>query len=376
MTPAGAVLDPVAVLISLGANSQGFPHAASDGTNTLVTWFDHRRGGGGLYGGRVGPDGQVLDGQGFLITDAGGFGGATAFDGTDFLVAWTGPDPSDRSRNTIQLARVSRAGVVLDRFPVATAADGETISEPTLAFGGATLLVAYYRRDAGRPFNAQLEATLIGPDPASGVVVAEGFLGFDFDVVHGPGGFLFAVTADRPAVSIFGTLVTTSGTIVTPSWFPIAPVGQGLPSQPQVAANGEHYLVAWTAVTDPSDEIGGSTIRGARVDGSGTVLDPTGIPIAAGPGRKDEPSVAANGPFLVTWRDRRRDPSGDLYATRVDPDGAVARPDGFEIGSSTLSRPALAPGVGVGTFTFAYSRYVPEQPYGANRVFTRTVNPK
>jgi hypothetical protein len=184
-------------------------------------------------------------------------------------------------------------------------------------------------------------------------------------------------------VSIVGTLVTTSGTVVTPARFPIAPSGEGYPYQPQVAWNGERYLVVWIEVTDWSDDARGTNVRGARLDGSGTVLDPAGIRISAVPGWKSRPAVNANGSFLVTWFDRRRGgDTDDLYATRIDPDGAVAHPDGFELASSVTSMTtvpsssSIAPGAAHGTFSVTYVRYLAEQPYGTNRIFNRTVNPK
>ena len=111
------------------------------------------------------------------------------------------------------------------------------------------------------------------------------------------------------------------------------------------------------------------------------VLDPTAIPISTAPGFKSQLAVAANGPFLVTWFDRRRRAdTDDLYATRVDPNGTVAHPDGFELASSVASAypnassSAVAPGSHHGTFSVTYLRHLAERPYGADRVFSRTVN--
>jgi hypothetical protein len=380
LTPAGAVLDPVAVLISMGANEQVAPAATSDGTNTLVLWQDNRHGDRVLYGGRVGPDGQVLDGQGFRISDGNQIeGGEAAFDGTNFFVVWREwRQPAHGS--TIRVARVSRSGVVLDRFDVVTAGPDQGISDPTMAFGGGTLLVAWNTWGEGVPTDSEIRAARVAPDGTvtdpSGFAVTGGHV--QYDLAFGGVDFLFvwsrSVGADD---DIFGTRVTTTGTVVTPGGFPVAS-GAAFQTEPQVAWNGDRHLVVWTEVADWSD---GDThdIRGARLDGSGTVLDPAGIPISTGPGWKNQPLVAANGSFLVTWFDRRRrEDTDDLYAARIDPDGAVAHADGFEVAPSVTSWFAFssAPGSSDGTFSVTYGRYLADRPYGTNRIFNRSVDPK
>ena len=99
------------------------------------------------------------------------------------------------------------------------------------------------------------------------------------------------------------------------------------------------------------------------------------------PGR-DPARVAANGPSSSLARRRRRSATDDLYAARVDPDGTVAHPGGFEVAPSASLAPSwslatsIAPGAAGGTFSVSYARYLPEQPYGASRIVNRTVNPK
>ncbi len=98
---------------------------------------------------------------------------------------------------------------------------------------------------------------------------------------------------------------------------PILVPAEGAQSDPVVAFDGTQYLVVW------ADERSGKGIRATRVTPSGAVLDPYGIPIAAG----SWPSVAVGSAgFLVVYES-----GGDVHGARVGPDGSVLDPDGFVI---------------------------------------------
>jgi hypothetical protein len=380
ITPGGAVLDPAAIAVSIGANAQLRPDSAFDGTNTLVVWADDRSSGAGVYGGRIGPDGQILDGQGFRISDGPtSNSGSVAFDGTNYLVAWTETRGDDRTW-VLRAARVSRAGVVLGRFDVRVGTPNEQPSGAWVAYGGGTFLLVWQEtlwRNGG--VDTELRATRVSPggeiaDPG-GILVTEGtFFGVDLD--HGDDGFLLVWTryGVPPNLDIHGTLVTTAGTLPSPDGFPIA-TGAASEVTPALAWNGDHHLVVWTSVADP-DRFDLAEISGARFDGSGARLDPADLPISTGAAWKAEPRVAANGPFLVTWTDGRRGQfTIDIFGTRVDADGTVAHPDGFEAASG-ISGVELQPTVGDGNFSMVYDRAVPEQPYATSRAFIRRVVPK
>jgi hypothetical protein len=91
VSPAGAVLDPGGIAISLAAREQLTPAVASGGTNYLVTWTDYRsETNSDIYGARVSPDGALLDPGGIAISTTAGYqdSPAEAFDGTNYLVVW------------------------------------------------------------------------------------------------------------------------------------------------------------------------------------------------------------------------------------------------------------------------------------------------
>ncbi|HXJ59752.1 MAG TPA: hypothetical protein VNU68_24170 [Verrucomicrobiae bacterium] len=117
---------------------------------------------------------------------------------------------------------------------------------------------------------------------------------------------------------------------------PPPPPGTGAPDDqvnPAIASDGDGYLVVWA---DKRNTAGEYDIYGARVSASGEVLDPEGIAICTAPESQWYPAVAFDGAnYLVVWSDGRAnnlpDPSLELYAARVTPEGAVLDPDGFPV---------------------------------------------
>jgi hypothetical protein len=87
-----------------------------------------------------------------------------------------------------------------------------------------------------------------------------------------------------------------------------------------------------------------------RLDGSGTMLDTSAIPICTATNNQLDPAVTANGTnFLVVWSDFRNTPSnavqGDIYGALVSVSGAVLQSNGFPICTATNDQngPAVAP---------------------------------
>jgi hypothetical protein len=391
ITTEAVLLDPSGVEVFVAASSQTTLDTASDGTNTFVVWTDDRRDAGGLYGARVGPDGQVLDGTGIRISEPSDVSNASVgFDGTTYLAVWSEERASGGSDPVflIMAARVSREGVVLDQFEVSRREGGfyDNVVPPRVASGGGLNLVTWIwlRYDYQLRYHVPtLHAARVGPDGAvldpSSILLAEQ-VNESFDVARGEDGFL-VVWTDRQEQFVSGTIVTDAGALPDPDGFVVSDRPE-TNLDPRVAWNGQTHLVVWANVAAWNDPDTWN-VYGARVDGSGAVLDPDGIPIATGPGAQDTPTIAANGPFLVIWVDRRRlggERGGDLRAARVDPDGSLAHPDGFTVvaeGDGYLGAvPALGPASSAGEFSVTYERFVAEQPFGSTRAFVRTVSPK
>ncbi|PYK58861.1 MAG: hypothetical protein DME21_14810, partial [Verrucomicrobia bacterium] len=117
--------------------------------------------------------------------------------------------------------------------------------------------------------------------------------------------------------------------------------------EPSVVANGNGYFVVWADKrTYSSTEY---DIYGARVNATGEVLDPTGIPICTDPGRQTSPRVAFDGErYLVVWEDDRESTTDyqlyQIYGARVSTTGTVLDANGFKITTNRVSRlgPAAA----------------------------------
>ena len=225
VTPSGTVLDPTAIRIS---STYGWsPAVASGGTNSLVVWL---RGGlgGALVGARISPSGAVLDPNPIEISCPPNYScmsnyanePTVAFDGTNYLVAW-----SESESGNIFGTRLSLAGTVLDPGGIRISHGVGRTGKPTISFGGTNYLVAW-------------EDTRFG------------------------------------CCSIFGTRVSPSGRVLDPGEIAIATRGREQ-VEPTAAFDGTNYLVAWA--DNRSVVSSGADIYGAHVTQDGRVLEPRGI---------------------------------------------------------------------------------------------------
>jgi hypothetical protein len=125
---------------------------------------------------------------------------------------------------------------------------------------------------------------------------------------------------------IWGARVDSSGTLLDSS-------GIRIPSfaalNPSIAFDGTNYLVVWE---DYWRGYPGCDIHGMLIDTSGTVVDTSGIAITSGPFDEESPSVSFDGTnYFVVWADYRKGTDWDIYGARVEQSGAVLDPDGIPI---------------------------------------------
>ena len=87
------------------------------------------------------------------------------------------------------------------------------------------------------------------------------------------------------------------------------------------ASNGAGYLVSWSQNGDGRDSFVG------RFDDAFNFLDPSGIPLAVGPGQQNPARLASDGQhYLAVWSD-----VGSLRAARIDAQGTILDPGGVVV---------------------------------------------
>jgi hypothetical protein len=314
----GVVLDLSALPISTAASDQISPAVASDGTDYLVVWEDHRNDattGADIYGARITEDGTVQDANGIPISTASSDQLAPAVSGSGgaYLVVWQDGRNLANSGTDIYGSRVSRAGAVLDAGGIAICTANAAQYSAAVAFNGTHFLVVWSDERNLGVTGVDIYGTRVGtagavldsPNlaisqaPGDAVFPAVGSAGGDFLVVW-EDGRNSATTGD----DIYGARVI-NGVVSDPSGLAIA-VAPNYQAVPAVAASGTNYLVVWQDGRNSSTT--GADLYGARVGTTGVVLDAGGIPINTGPFDQQSPKLASGSPdvFLVVGQSLER----------------------------------------------------------------------
>ena len=296
---------------------------------------------------RGSPQGTVLDPSGIAVSTAEGYEDAecVAFDGTNFRVTWS-DYRSGTAYGDIYAARVTPQGTVLDTsgLPVSTAPGDQYNS--AVAFGGANLLVTWedYRNN---PYEPDIYAARV--TPAGAVLDPQGVLATLYPgwqeypaVAFDGANFLVSWSNGRSdsTRAVYAARVTPQGAVLDSTDIAIS-TAPGWHSDPAIAFNGTNFLVAWMDYRNGAY----GDIYATRVTPQGTVLDPSGIPVSTDSGDQLYPTIAFDGAnYLVSWMDDRGGSDFDIYAARVAPDGTVLDPSGILVSSASVyhSYPSFA----------------------------------
>uniref|UniRef100_A0A7V3VUF5 T9SS type A sorting domain-containing protein n=1 Tax=candidate division WOR-3 bacterium TaxID=2052148 RepID=A0A7V3VUF5_UNCW3 len=294
--------------------NQKVPQAAFDGLNYLVVWSDERS--GDVYGARMTMSGELLDTFGIEVGKGAGVQScpAVAFDGTNYLVVWA---DTRNGQSDIYGSRVSPAGVVLDPGGILISGAPSHQVNPKVAFGRNYYLVVWQdgRFSGSSNWNTDIYCARVGVSgnvlEPNGIRIAHAQQNQSLRVpaVAFDGENYLVVWAAENPYSLRGARVDTSGIVLDYGGFTIV---EGSLTHwlwnPSVAFGDSVYLVTW------EDIIYTSSIRGARVDRDANVLDPNGFPISPG----SYPEVVFNGiNFFVLWS------SSPLYGALVNQAGTV-----------------------------------------------------
>ncbi|MEK6259848.1 MAG: Ig-like domain-containing protein [Planctomycetota bacterium] len=343
------------ILTSPSATISNSGHdVASNGTDFLVVWGDNRNSstnGRDIYSQRVAVNGAgtaTLIGSELAVvtTTEHEFNPSVAFGDTNYLVTWTSDITVNASQFNVKGATVSPAGVISSPIDISTATGLQGNRAAGVAYGDNSFLVVF---DDNRD----------GTGDVGGARVSNA-----------------GVLLDGPA--------TTGGILIA------ANPGGGGPTRPQVAFDGQEWLVAWSS----------SGIRGTRVASDGTVLNPSANPSGVAltqttSSLRWDPSLASDGTnFLVSFHDSPSPndkyvqlvgetiltPAAGLLANDTDADGDTLtitqiNGSGLLTSSSTLGAHVTVTSNGSFTYDPTVSATLQALPQGStlNDTFTYTV---
>jgi len=302
---------------------QSSPSAVYNGTNWFVVWQDQWV--GNIYGARITESGQLMDPITIrivwnLLGTSDNRSPSVAFSGTNYLVVW---EDYHSYNSHIKGARITQDGTLIDSTPINISISPEPPlpSEwkwaPVISFDGANYLAVWADYTQGYYYINCARVTPTGAvlDPY-GIVISSGSSDKDFPTVAFDGTNYLIVWQDKRNgnFDIYGARITPSGTVLDPSGIPIN-LDPGPQIHPSISFDGTNYFVVWM------DSIN-FNISGARITPMGVVLDTTAIVISYASSPLVSPEVEFDGiNYLVCWR--KAWPNGNIYGARVAPNGTV-----------------------------------------------------
>jgi hypothetical protein len=328
----GEILDPDGFIISNAPYDQQFSSVAFDGTNYLVVWQDERSNDSyDIYGARVNQDGTVLDPGGFVISNAlyDQIYPRITFDSTNYFVVWQDMRHNDWD---IYGARVNEAGVLIDTNGIAITVAPDSQSSPSVTSSGNNYFVVWHDNRSGAVdiYGTRVNFSGVVLDTA-GIAIStatheQGHPSVTFDGTN-----YFVVWDDYRIRTrgIYGARVTQEGTVLDTSGICIslAPIDR---IRPSVDFDGTNYFVIWQDYRNQNCDI-----YGARVNQDGFVVDTAGIAISTMTNEQRRPALAFDGTnHFVVWEDFRSEYQWDVYGAKVDQAGAVLDSNGITVSSS------------------------------------------
>jgi hypothetical protein len=294
-----------------------------------------------------------------------------SFDGQNVIVGW-----ADDS-GAVRVCRVTSHGAIIDTGGVLVAENAYDYDLVSLRETTLVLWSEELGNDSGVYRVRRLDAQMRILDTVAITVESASQMDEHPSVDRWDGGFacfgtreldpLWEGTSDR---DVFGSRVTTGGIVLDPAG-PCFSMQADNQSYPDVASDGDRFLIVWT--NHYADSAFHSRIRGRLYDREGSPLDSafSVSPPFSCPGR---PQVAyGDGYYLVCWSTEREDDldatRGSVYAARVSAAGVVLDTAPVLVDSLTNEVSGRDPDVafGGGLFLVVWERY---KAYGRRFVAT------
>jgi hypothetical protein len=338
-------------IIGLASFSQVTSSVAWDGTNYFVVWEEQCESSWRVRGGRVSPDGDLLDPDGIaLLPDTSEVRRypRIALGEDAYLLTWIEQVGNSTS---IYGQRIDLSGAALS---AAVEIDGGGMADraPCVEWGGDNFLVTWVNSRGW----AGIAGRRIEPSADSLVFVDATPL-----VLHVAGG------CSSPAVVFDGTnyfivwgeeRTNMRGLWLSPSdetaGDPLDLATAFDPSAPTIAFDGSLYFIMW------EDDEG--SIYSVRVNPSGVVIDPGKCLLAEGSGVGERPAIVFDGHArLALWR-AQGSGSWQMAGGRLGTDGSVLDPGVFAAADEyPMQRWPLAVSGGGGEILITYSALVVEE---------------
>ncbi|RYZ41104.1 MAG: hypothetical protein EOO71_13335 [Myxococcaceae bacterium] len=318
-----AVLDPVLgpefgidqPVVSVEPSNQSTPYVATDGANFLVAWTDTRSGASEQWATRVTPQGQVLDPGGFRVPDI-------LYCGSYAMTYGAGAYVLACPRGMV---RISSDGVVLDPQPMPfTQSAGTNDLYPAIAFNGTNFLLTWTGFATSNSPSGGLYGMMVSP--SGSVVMGRKLLSQYSNTVLESAvtavGTSFRVVYTEDASSMLSVVVYENGA-VSPRVQEYYGSLNGQPRFPALASNGDEYAVVYQygdIYGDASTRISG-IIRRADGGSSYATLSTTA--------RQERPDIAwvpTAEAYGVVWTNTRNHSTDrtEIQGAWMDSDGGVA----------------------------------------------------
>jgi large repetitive protein len=264
------------ILICDAVNDQMFPVVSWDGENFFVVWQDRRSGRRwDIYGARVTPDGEVLDGPRVTpdgkVLQPGGIpisigklthdqvAPAISFDGENYLIAWQGKRNA-KTRN-IYFRMVPKElpedGLIPEENPIIQLVPSlKDQASPAVAFDGENYMIVWQDKRSGNTWD------------------------------------------------IYRARVTRSGEPLDKGGIPISPISEELKGEsdklrPVLSWDGEFFLVIWMVTKKRK-----WSLEGKRLTADGKLVDIIDLSIQKDATNKAFPVVLWDGEeYLLVWED-------------------------------------------------------------------------
>lgn len=355
--------------VALGAPRQTHLRLVPNGTGYLAVFLSETGFGSRILAQRIDVAGQAIDPEPVEVASGGGevTHPSAAWDGSVYMIVW-----EDKTANEVYGRRLDGNLAGLDPLPVSLLPGNRP---DVAAVGGVFLVVCTYEEphEIQQVYSLRVrgaDGALLDPSPP---VVGGNHARFP-RVAAFPDRWVVVwerhPSHDNPNSSIQGNIVNSSG----------APLGSfsisGTGDLPAVSAGSTEALVAWEAKNGPTVE--DLDVFARRIRSDGTFLDGSPFTVATAENAQFDVAVGWTGSvYLTAFGDFRNDEEyaskpGDLYGARVEGSGSVLDPEGFAF--ATASDPEMqahAAGIG-GDLMIGGSIFRPEPGFANYRIGLRS----